>query len=262
VTSSVLTQPASLGALRARSYPLWVGGGTLAVVVVLALGWFLLIQPQKARTSSLRDEVDTAQTGVAQLQQQLAKARQENGDLTGYQQKLVAARAALPTTAALSTFLRDVESAGTAAGVDVRSLIVGTPAQVTGISAQIYALPITLTAAGSASKLDTFLTQVQRVQPRAVLVNTVNAAPDENSVSLSGTVTMTLGLRAFVAPTTSTSSTSSTSSTGSTTTAATAAPTTTAAATASAAPTTAPSASPSASASASAAPSSAAPSAG
>jgi Tfp pilus assembly protein PilO len=186
--------------LRLRGYSLWIAAGAAGAVVLLLLGWLLLIRPVKAQTEELRNQVDGAQDAVSVLQRKLAAARLQNGDLNGYLSKLAKAQAALPNTAALSTFLDDVQAAGSSTAVEVRGLIVGSPVQVNGVSTQIYALPISLTAAGTATKLDAFLDRLQRVQPRAVLVSTANAAPDSTSVSLDGAVTLILGLRAFVAP--------------------------------------------------------------
>ena len=186
--------------LRVHGYPVWIGGGALGAVLLLVVGWFLLIQPQLATADRLREQTATAQDGIASLKQKLAEARLQSQDLDGYRARLTKARAALPNTAALTTFLVDVEAAAVRAGVEFRGMIVGTPAQVTGANAQLYALPISLTAAGSAAKLDGFLNDLQRVQPRAVLISTANLTPDASSVSLAGAATLLLGMRAYVDP--------------------------------------------------------------
>lgn len=186
--------------LHGRPHLRWLGGGALGVVMLLALGWLLLIRPEDAQTSRLRDRAATAQHNVDSLRQRLAEMRAQNSQLDRYRSELTDARAALPTTTDLSTFLRDLQSTGASSGIEVRGLIVGAPTQVTKVSGTIYALPVTLTAAGPSAKLDVFLNRLQRVQPRAVLINTANAVPDGNSAALSGTALLTLGLQVFVAP--------------------------------------------------------------
>ncbi|SHN20933.1 type 4a pilus biogenesis protein PilO [Cryptosporangium aurantiacum] len=187
-------------ALRGNVLGLWVIGGVVGTLLVLALGGFLLIRPQQAHTAEVRAQTETAQASVDALRSRLAQVRAQNSRIAEYRSAYQTARAALPTTAALSTFLRSVQSSGSRAGVAVSGLIVGAPSQVNGLGATIYALPITITATGTASKLDGFLNQLQRVQPRAVLVSTANATPNESSNSLRGSVLLTLGLQMYVAP--------------------------------------------------------------
>ena len=186
--------------LRLQGYALWIGGGTIGLVLLAALGWYLLIRPEYATAARLREQTATAQDSMASLRQKLAQARLQNADFDSYQAKLAKARAALPGTSGLSTFLTDVQAAGVTTGVEVRGLIVGAPLQAAGSNGQIYALPISINAAGTAPQLDAFLNRLQRVQPRAVLINTANLAPDASSLSLAGAATMILGLRAYVDP--------------------------------------------------------------
>jgi hypothetical protein len=63
----------------------------------------------------------------------------------------------------------------------------------------ISAYPITLTVVGTQAKLNTFLDQLQRTLPRAVLVNSVNAVPTDGDKSLDGKVSMTVTMNAFAA---------------------------------------------------------------
>jgi Tfp pilus assembly protein PilO len=186
--------------LRLQGYPLWIGGGTIGLVLVAMLGWYLLIGPEYAKTDRLREQTATAQDSMTSLRQKLALARKQNIDFDSYQAELAKARAALPGTSGLSTFLTDVQAASVNAGVEVRGLTVGTPLQADGTNGQIYALPITINAAGTAPKLDAFLNRLQRVQPRAVLISTASLAPDASSLSLAGAATMILGMRAYVDP--------------------------------------------------------------
>ena len=68
---------------------------------------------------------------------------------------------------------------------------------------QIYALPITAQVSGSASQLDEFLSQLQSVQPRAVLISQINESagtPDGGTTGLAATQ-ITLTMQAFVQPT-------------------------------------------------------------
>jgi Tfp pilus assembly protein PilO len=61
----------------------------------------------------------------------------------------------------------------------------------------ISELPITMTVAGSADHLSAFLNRLQAMQPRALLITTASLAGDG---STSGKMTLSLGMKAFVAP--------------------------------------------------------------
>jgi Tfp pilus assembly protein PilO len=183
--------------MRAR---IWELGGTLGAIALLAAGWFFFIGPQYDQTNRLNDQGSAAQARVATLQRRLVELRQQNVKLEQFRAQLLRDRQALPAASSLSDFLRELESAGASAGVSVRGLVVGSPTQIIGAATQVNALPITLIAVGTTAQLNTFLDQLQLVQPRAVLIKSVNAVPDGLSVSLAGTVSLTLSMRAFVGP--------------------------------------------------------------
>jgi Tfp pilus assembly protein PilO len=178
---------------------LWVIGGVLGAVALLAIGWLFLISPQNAQTSHLNDRAAAAELRLETLQRRLADLRQQSGNLPRYREQLARDRQALPTMAALSDFLRELQAAGDGAGVAVSGVNVGAPTPVTAAK-QVFVLPITLTASGTAARLNQLLDQLQRVQPRAVLINNVSTTPEQQNGSLAGTVVLTLALQAFVSP--------------------------------------------------------------
>ncbi len=188
--------------MRVTHGRLWLIGGVLGAVALLAIGWLAVIGPQRARTGSLQDQISAAQLQVTSLRHRLADLRQQNRDLAQYQAQLARDRQALPAASGLSDLLRELHAAGDRSGVVVSSLTVGGPIQATGGSGRAYALPMTLIVVGTSTRLDEFLDQLQRVQPRAVLISTVNAGPAGGGTALDGAVTLTLDLQAFVAPTT------------------------------------------------------------
>jgi hypothetical protein len=80
------------------------------------------------------------------------------------------------------------------------------PAKPGGSVAQVYALPLTAQVSGTTSHLSDFLDQLQRVQPRAVLITQLQLAPSvvTSGANASGPVTLQLTMRVFVAPTSAT----------------------------------------------------------
>jgi Tfp pilus assembly protein PilO len=185
--------------LAMRADRLWTVGGVLGAVALLAVSWFFLIGPQYDQTATLHDRTAAAQVRQASLQHRLIELRRQSRELPRFRTERALARQALPTTSAMSDYLRELEASGARTGVSVSGLIVGSPAKVAGPT-EIYTVPITLTATGTAAELEKFLDAVQRDQHRATLISSANAVPDRQSTSLAGTVILTLGLQVYVAP--------------------------------------------------------------
>lgn len=185
----------------ARTGRLWTIIGALGSLVLLLLGWFLLIGPQNAETARLAEETATAEARVTSLRRLLSQLREQNADLPRFQSRLAGDRAALPTEAGMSDFLRELQKAGDSAGLASGGLTVGAPTKTSAQGAEIFAFPITLTATGSDAEWDRFLRRLQQNQPRAVLVNSVTVAPRGESPRTSDEADLTLGLQVFVAPT-------------------------------------------------------------
>jgi Tfp pilus assembly protein PilN len=176
----------------------WLVGGALSAVLLVMIGWFVVIGPQKAHTNTLNELIRTKQAQLPALQHRLHELAQENRELPRYRAELERNRQALPGTSALADLLRELQVAGENAGASVSGLVVGSFAQVPAGNVQIFALPVTLTAAGSPVALERFLDQLQRVQPRAVLISTANLTTSAGGAAAAYTLTLTLQI--FVAP--------------------------------------------------------------
>jgi len=216
---------------RSQVERLWLVAGGLVAFVMLLVGYFFFISPQRSNTSDVNGQTATVKQQNAVLQARLDALREQNKNLSKYQQQLRAMQAALPSTSGTSDFLRTLQSLGAATLTNVTQLTVGQPVDVTPVAATqptagastatsaaaapaqeassaapvattpgVYALPITATVTGSANALSKFLDQLQAVQPRAVLISSIGlAAGDSHSVS-ANTYTLQLTMQAFVAP--------------------------------------------------------------
>ncbi len=186
--------------MRGHADRLWMVGGAVGAVLLLAIGWFLFVSPQKGQTSSLQDQLAATQVRQTVLQHRLGDLRRQNSRMPQFLAQLARDRKALPTTSNLSNFLRELQAAGDSTSVSVTGLLVGAPTQVTVAGKQVFSLQIGLTATGTAAHLNLFLDQLQQVQPRAVLISSANAVSVGQAGTLAGTVTLTLSLQAFIAP--------------------------------------------------------------
>jgi Tfp pilus assembly protein PilO len=174
--------------------------GALAGAVALsALAWFLLIGPQRSETTDVEDQRAAADGQVVVEQRKLNKLTAEYAQRDKYAAELAANRKALPTVAATGDLLRELQSAGDSAGVTVSSLTAGSPAELKG-AAGVASVTITVVATGKLDKLQAFLDQVQRIQPRAMLVFNVSFAPSDSGGPITGTgAQLTLNAQVFVA---------------------------------------------------------------
>ena len=171
---------------------LWLIGGAVGAVALLALAWFLLISPQNGETAALLDQTASTQDRITTLHHKLAELRAQNGDLPRYQARLAQDRLALPSAPGLSDFLRELQTAGDASGAKVTALQAGGPADLTAAGTHVSALAVTITAIGSTGQLNGFLAQLQDVQPRAALIDTVRTDGTASAA------TMTISLHLFV----------------------------------------------------------------
>jgi Tfp pilus assembly protein PilO len=189
--------------MRARhAARIWALTGLFVALALGAVGWFLVLGPQRAQTASLRDQVTASQDQAIVLQRRLAELKRQQADLPRYKAELAANRRALPAVPGTPDFVRQLQAAGDAAGLEVTGVAVGEPADEAGTG--IFAMTITLNAEGGVTAIDRFLDQLQRVQPRAVLIETASVTEasdeDEDDEDEVSTYTLALGMEAFVAP--------------------------------------------------------------
>ena len=180
-----------------RSDRIWLIGGALGAVVLLAVGWFFFISPQNHQTSDLRDHAAASQLSLTALQRRLGELRQQDTDLPKYRAQLARDREALPAVSDMANFLRELQAAADVGKVSVGGIAIGVAGLASGT---VSAVPITVTATGTAVTLNQFLDQIQRVLPRAVLVSSANVVANA-ARGAATTATLTLVLQAFVAPT-------------------------------------------------------------
>jgi Tfp pilus assembly protein PilO len=202
---------------------MWVIAATIVGFFLLLIGYVMFVSPQNSKTSSAHSQVSAAEAVNHRLQARIADLRNQTKNLAQYQAQLQAAELALPTTSGLPDFLRTLQSIGNATLTTVSSLTVGAPADVTTIAGasrtgsanpasttagagglRIYSLPINAQVTGTIGALDKFLTQLQTVQPRAVLISqlaesSAGSASGSSSSGITG-VSLQLTMQAFVAP--------------------------------------------------------------
>lgn len=185
-----------------RRDQLWIPAGLLVALLLVLAGWTMFVSPQRQEAASVTAQAATTTTEADTLAASVKGLAAKNQDLATYRAQLAAARQALPTTSALPDFLRSLQAAGAAAGVEVSGLSATPPTAVTATGAAadgtapsaLYEVTISVTAKGSYDGLAAFVAQLQQVQPRAVLITEASEQATDTSTGL------TLTMKAFLAP--------------------------------------------------------------
>ena len=177
---------------------IWMIGGVVVVALMLVAAWFLLISPKYAEADDVQVQSGDAQTQLVTLRKRITELKKEQAALPALKASLAKKQLALPSDSGVPAFLDQLQAAGTATGVEVTGVAVSSPVQMINLPA-VWALPITLTATGSAANLQQFLTTLQTGQSRAVLIEKANLGGD-TADSKAGSMSLSVSLNAYVAP--------------------------------------------------------------
>lgn len=203
-------------------------------VILLALGWFLLIAPQRHQAASAASELDATRAAIARAQSPAsaggaAPAQPVQEPIRTADLYRIAK--AMPATADMPDLLLELDQVARAAGVSVGSIAPGAPTAGIGFSV----LPLSLTFTGDFYSLTDLLYRLQRLvdvrhgdldaRGRLFSVSSVELTPTGTGRTLTATATVNAyvygtalaGSAAGAAGTTSTGTTS-TGTTGTTTT--------------------------------------------
>ena len=182
---------------------LWMVAGAAVVLLLAVVSWFLLINPQKTEAADFRDQTETARAQAVDMRKRIVTLKKQKANLAKLKATLAGYQDALPADSGVPAFLRQLQAAGTDLNVDVSGVTVSTPAEVENLPG-VWALPIQLTAEGSAENLSTFMQELQGTgQKRAVLIESANltsAQVDESSTDKADKMSVSLAVKAFVAP--------------------------------------------------------------
>lgn len=103
--------------------------GLVALTLVVAVAWFaLLFNPSKAKLSEVRADVTTTKAEVASLTAKLAQLQELKKNAKELRAQAAKFTHALPSTPAVSDFIRDVQVAANDAKIDFLSVSPGLPA--------------------------------------------------------------------------------------------------------------------------------------
>ena len=175
---------------------LWILAGVIAAAVLVLLTWAFAVSPQQSDTTALEEQTLAAHDQANELRARIVKLKEDKANLPALKRALATQQDALPANSGVPAFLRQLQATGTKVGADISGIAVGDPAPVESTPG-VWSLPIQLTAEGTPTQLNGFLTQLQdRGQERAILIETANLSAESADAGAS----LSLAVKAFVAP--------------------------------------------------------------
>ena len=169
--------------------------GVLAVAILFG-GWAIGIQPQLDRI----DQANTQTESIRQLNDaQQAKNSELAADMAnmdGYRDDLSTLQQAIPAARSQQELINQIDDAATSADVDVRTLSFDAAAAYTpptGLTitappnSSLVAVPLTMTANGTRTQLEAFVTNLQKSKRIVTIASTQFNGQEDDTLQLAGT---------------------------------------------------------------------------
>ncbi|MCU7725270.1 type 4a pilus biogenesis protein PilO [Actinoplanes sp. KI2] len=173
-----------------RADRLWMLGGLFGIIVIVLAAYLLAIKPIYTDKADKQQQIGDQEIALVRLRTTLNQLKTKAKNQASLTAQLNVKTAALPDSYDMPNYLRALQTSGTAVNVAVSGIGVGAAATVTGV-ADVVSVPITLTAAGAPANLSEFINRLQKVQARAVLVQSINITTDaETPTKASASVTL------------------------------------------------------------------------
>ncbi|MDP9417854.1 MAG: type 4a pilus biogenesis protein PilO, partial [Actinomycetota bacterium] len=106
----------------------WSAFAAVAMVAVLAAGWFLLVSPKRGEAAELREQTVTQGVANALLETKLKQLVEQHKQLPAKRAELADLAAQIPGEPGLPDLIRQLTADAKAAGVDLKSIAPGDPA--------------------------------------------------------------------------------------------------------------------------------------
>jgi Tfp pilus assembly protein PilO len=180
---------------------LWMIAGAAIVALLGIVTWLLLVNPQHSEAAELAEQTDDYTAQATKLRKQNAELAAEQAGIDKLTKEYNALAAALPPDSGVPEFLRQLQASGNIVDVDVSGVTVGQP-KAEPSAPGVWALPIQLTAEGTASRLGAFLERLQgSAQKRAVLIEVADLNNEgDGEGGAARPMSLSLTVKAFVAP--------------------------------------------------------------
>lgn len=213
----------------------WMAGGALAAVLIVAVGWFMFIGPELSSTNDLHSQAAATRQQNTMLQLKVKSLQLKSTQLRRYTRSLKASLLALPVDSGLPAFTRQLTAQGADNKVAVTSVAIGgvsavapaaapapattdgsvptdtttpttpattVPAGTTAAPAGLVSVQVTVQSNGTLTHQLAFLNAIRTVGPRRALLTASQVSPGTGATAgtIDGAASFTTSLTIFSAP--------------------------------------------------------------
>jgi len=150
--------------MKARA-GLWLLLGAVICIIVIILGLFLLVFPQRNKANELQKEIDDVKANIQAEQNRLNKLRQYEKDPEQFTRQIEVLKQRIPDNIGLAEVIGLIDHAAEEAGMDFYSFTPTVPQAVQNY----YVMTCEVTLNGRYFNLVEFFNQIERL-PRSVKV--------------------------------------------------------------------------------------------
>jgi type IV pilus assembly protein PilO len=187
----------------------WTLLALVAILAVLASGWFLLVSPKRSDAQELRDQTASAEQANAQLRAKLQQLKALAPELPKREAEFAAIRRQIPDNPALPDLIRLLTAAGKQTGSTVVSLAPSTPVALVASGAaptaagenpsgeQLYQVPLTIKMRGSYSELEDFVGRLEKLR-RVLMTTAFTLEPTQDDKAAAGDLDLSLTSRVYM----------------------------------------------------------------
>jgi len=144
---------------------IWIIVAIIVGIVILALGYFLLIQPQRNTASNLDAEIEDIETTIQAEENRLVQLKQYEKDPEQFLRQIDILKERIPETVELADIIQQIDHAAEESGLDFYSITPTTPV----IAENYYVVTSTATFYGRYFNLVEFFNHIERL-PRSIKV--------------------------------------------------------------------------------------------
>jgi Tfp pilus assembly protein PilO len=173
-----------------RTNRIWLIGGMVSIVILIAAAWLLAVSPKFAEADEVQTQADDSVIQLTSLRKEVAALKEQSEKTATYQAQLDTLVTNLPETYGMPGFLRALQDSAAATGVKVTELSAGGATASSRLATAVQ-MPLSLNITGSVANISKFIVRLQETQSRAVLVQavTVSAEGEDGKATADLTVT-------------------------------------------------------------------------
>ena len=119
----------------------WVAGTVVAVLAIVAAGWFLAVAPQKHKASSLSSQATSEEQSNDGLRNKVAELTAKMSGVPAEEASVAAVAAKIPADPELPSYVRALSTIAQKTGVDLVSISPGVPTAVVVPAATVAPTP-------------------------------------------------------------------------------------------------------------------------